>query len=349
MAGFTEEQKQTAIQNIEAYFRDRGNTLIHPVVLDDGNEVRGAENIFNVLSEGKRVRIPGEGNAAPDILRMNKNGRLHTLDTKAQADLVRRVDDRYRNIRQNEMPKGIDQDGNLIVHRADYSKVSQAKDLVSDWKKLKTFYEKNIENIENVKKKGKPNPPTRPKKPSLGFLNSIAYGFVWFFTAGHGDTEAHRQYRQQLDNYPNVLAHFAETTEKIYINDKKKWDEYVENGETRLAEYKEGLKRATEKYAEVSAAYTDAKNVYTDALKGNDVGDVTTYRGKLEVELEGVADLQKEGRITRNNIFAHTWLKEAENREPMGLDEMLTAVNAKKKELENQAKAESQGPQMSKS
>ena len=86
----------------------------------------------------------------------------------------------------------------------------------------------------------------------------------------------------------------------------------MENGETKLAEYKEGLKRATEKYAEVSAAYTDAKNVYTDELKGNDVGDVTTYRGKLEVELEGVADLQKEGRITRNNIFAHTWLKEAE-------------------------------------
>ena len=39
----------------------------------------------------------------------------------------------------------------------------------------------------------------------------------------------------------------------------------------------------------------------------------------------------------------------AENREPMGLDEMLTAVNAKKKELENQAQAQAEGPQASKS
>ena len=842
MAGFTEKQKQTAIQNIETYFRDRGNTLIHPVVLDDdGNEIRGAENIFNVLSEGKRVRIPGEGNAVPDILRMNKNGRLHTLDAKAQADLVRRVDDRYRNIRQNEMPKGIDQDGNLIVsataieevlvkggtvripgegnepgalytvdpqsteeiskqvteqynapvlaagpvgidedgnpvegaekiaealtqgktiriadrydvgayhtmqlgeaggidmswimpevgikineenqnvqkperpeymdrpdepedltqtvaamvpaelrsyaentwnedskavdefgeplnstdaildalskedpvfvpeenglyrrmvyrdghlwesvepvkvgeylssdemrrvaisrspqqdflkkngftnardlegnvytdqvaileqlekpgaklylyndthsilsvarnedgmvqatapkatadteplffdrypgllpedgdkiltfnkseieravdekgkkygsadqiltalygtdkhlriyktgetvpydvvkknnrfyvtknlgdvkeepfnsigeveppeadpvksflkrewtfdghltpeeqkheeqlkkaqgpayvdtrihfafaldengrmyrdldevsaylrenghkplfiydkdgglpyaveykdgrmlksdgpvcsrnrmrssdayepkksldvddivHRADYSKVSQAKDLVSDWKKRKTFFENNIKEIEKVKKNGKPNPPARPKKPSLGFLNSIAYGFVWLFTAGRGDTEAHREYRERLENYPSMLNYYNTTTLPEYNSKKKAWDEYVENGETRLAEYKEGLKRATEKYAEVSAAYGEAKNVYNAELKGNDVWDVSTYRSKLEVELEGVADLQKEGRITRNNIFAHTWLKEAE-------------------------------------
>ena len=217
---------------------------------------------------------------------------------------------RMRSTDAYEPKKSLDVDD--IVHRANYAKVSQAKDDVSDWKKMKTFYEKNIKNLEKVKKDGKPKPPARPKKPSLGFFNSIGYGFVWLFTAGRGDTKAHREYRERLENYPSMLNYYDTTTLPEYNSKKKAWDEYVENGETRLAEYKEGLKRATEKYTEASSEYAKAKNVYNEELEGNDVIDVSVYRGKLEVKLEGVTDLLKEGKITRNNIFAHTWLKEAE-------------------------------------
>ncbi|MBP5749406.1 MAG: hypothetical protein J6X24_01295, partial [Firmicutes bacterium] len=73
-----------------------------------------------------------------------------------------------------------------------------------------------------------------------------------------------------------------------------------------------GLANANKKLDEVRDKYEAAKNVYNEQLEDNDIVDVNRYRGNLEVRLEGVSDLMKEGKITRNNIFAHTWLKEAE-------------------------------------
>lgn len=39
---------------------------------------------------------------------------------------------------------------------------------------------------------------------------------------------------------------------------------------------------------------------------------VKQYRDHLEVKMEGVSDLLWKGKITEDNLFAHTWLKRAE-------------------------------------
>ena len=129
-----------------------------------------------------------------------KDGRMLRSNDPVSSQNRMRSSDAY------EPKKSLDVDD--IIHRADYSKVSQAKDDVSDWKKLVKFYEQNIKAIEDVKKAGKPKAPTKPKKPSLGFFSSIGYGFVWLFTFGQGDTKAHREYREKLENYPNVLSYY---------------------------------------------------------------------------------------------------------------------------------------------
>ena len=198
-----------------------------------------------------------------------------------------------------------------IIKRADYTKVTQSKDDVSDWKKMQKFYQKNIEQIEFVKNEGKPVEPKKPKKPSLGFWSTLAYWGKLIVTFGRGDTQAHRDYVEALESYPHVLASYPARLEEFKKKDQR-WKEYEANGEARLTEYREGLERAKTKLGEANAKYNDVRDTYNAQLKGNDVGDVRIYRDNLEVKMEGVADLQKEGKITRNNIFAHTWLKEAE-------------------------------------
>ena len=270
---------------------------------ETGHVYRTREEIETALTENRAqlfiYKTDGEAPYAVEL----KDGRLSISDE--------RITPQHRLDEDAYVPKkSLDVDD--IIHRADYSKVEQAKNEVSHWASLKKFYEKNIHSIEYVKNEGKPKPPKKPEKPSLGFFNAIGYGFVWLFTFGKGDTKAHQEYVESLNNYPTSLDYYNTTTLPDYNSKKKNWDAYEKNGEERLADYRKSIPEVEKKLDDARKKQDAAKDVYNEQLRDNDVTEVSSYRSKLEVKLEGVRDLQKEGKITRNNIFANTWLKEAE-------------------------------------
>ena len=270
----------------------------------DGNVYRDLDSAADFLSAKDRNRLfvfDKEGDL-PYAVEM-KDGKMHMSNAPVGSE------NRLYESNAFEPKKSLDVDD--IVKRADYAKLSLAKDDYSDWSKREKYYKKNIRAIELVKNAGQPKPPIKPKKPSLGFFNSIAYGVVWLVTFGKGDTQAHKEYVQDLENYPHVVAAYPKLVDE-FKKKKEKWDDYLENGEKKLTEYRAGLKRVEKKVAEAAENRNKANETYNNELKNNDVEDVRDYREHLEVKLEGVADLQKQGKITRNNIFAHTWLKETE-------------------------------------
>ena len=270
---------------------------------DDGHRYSDLDAVANYLSKnGKRLFIFEKNGEAPFAVQ-REDGDLKISDDRISSQCRLKGSDEF------EPKKSLDVDD--IIHRADYTKVSPLKDAVGDWRKMQKFYNKQIDQIKFVKNEGKPKPPKKPEKPSLGFLDSVAYGFVWFFTFGKGDTKAHREYKQDLESYPARVKAYPGLVAD-YEKRKKRWDEYKETGEAKLSEFRKGLDNANKKLDEANEKYKAALDQYNAELQGNDEADVRRYRNNLEVRLEGAADLQKEGRITRNNIFANTWLKEAE-------------------------------------
>ncbi|MBR5642289.1 MAG: hypothetical protein IKW92_09200 [Firmicutes bacterium] len=292
-------------ENKDVYFPEEAKQFGNEFALAvdaDGNVYRDMDSAAEFLAskDGNRLFVFDKAGNLPYAVQYKDGSMLISNDYISSQNRLRESD-------EYQPKKSLDVDD--IIKRADYSKVSVAKDDVSDWQKMKKFYEKNIHAIEFVKSQGKPNKPKEPKKPSLGFWNTLAYWGKLIITFGQGDTKAHREYLEELEAFPHLQAGYPKRLAEFEEKDKK-WKEYEANGEAKLAEYREGLEKAKQKLDGASAKLNDARDVFNDQLKDNDVMDVNTYRDKLEVKLEGVADLQKQGKITRQNIFANTWMKE---------------------------------------
>lgn len=200
---------------------------------------------------------------------------------------------------------------NDIVTVADKSKVFKLKEKTDDLGKEQLFYEKNIKALKEASKE--PEKVKKPVEPKLGFWGSIAYGLKWVFTFGRGDTEAHRtlparkkRYEQELALYPSKLEEY---NKKLAAH-----REYLKDGEQKVAEFETKLAETKAKRAQAKQERTDAMTAHNEAMRGNDENAVNNYRAKIETKLEGVNDLRNNGKITPQNIFAHTWLKGAECR-----------------------------------
>ena len=267
---------------------------------EEGNEYRDLESVTRFL----------ENNDSKNIFIFDKETGLPYAVNRKDEDMFisdEPVTPEHRLFGSHEYTPKKSLDIDDIIKRPDKGKMIQAKDRVGDWKKLKKFFETNIKSIETVKNAGKPDEPKKPSKPSMGFWNTIAYGFVFLFTAGRGETEAHKQreetYRLRVKNYNERLDE--------YRKKKDKWDDYEKNGEKKLTEFREGLEKAKAKIDENTKLLNDASMEYNKTARDNDSTAVRIYRSNTEVLLQGAADLKKEGRITRNNVFANTWLKQA--------------------------------------
>lgn len=196
-----------------------------------------------------------------------------------------------------------------IVSIADKSKVFELKDKTDDLGREQLFYEKNIKALKEVSKP--PEELKKPVKPTLGFWGSIAYGLTWFFTFGRGDTEAHRTLPSRLKRYEQDLALYPSKLEE-YGKKLAAHKAYLKDGAQKLAEFENKLAETKAKRAQAKKERTEAENAYMNAIRGNDESAVNNYRSRIETRLEGVNDLRINGKITPQNIFAHTWLKEAE-------------------------------------
>ena len=200
---------------------------------------------------------------------------------------------------------------NDIVHVADKSKVFRLKEQTDDLGMEYLFYEKNIKALKKASEK--PEEPQKPKKPTLGFWNSIAYGFTWFFTAGRVETEAHRLLPIKRKRYEEDLALYPSRME-TYRKELKAHKDYLNGGKEKLEEYEKKMAEVKARRDKVKEERTLAEREHAKAMIGNDVGDVKQYRNKLETRMEGVNDYRTKSVVTPQNVFAYTWLKEAECR-----------------------------------
>ena len=198
-----------------------------------------------------------------------------------------------------------------IVQVADKSQVFKLKEQTDDLGKEIKFYEKNIQKLKDASEK--PKAVKKPVKPGLGFWGSIAYGLTWFFTAGRGDTEKHKALPARRKRYQEDLALYPSRVEE-YNKKLKAYQDYQNGGTEKIAEYETKKAAVTAKRTEVKDARTQAEQAHTAAMRGNDEAAVNAYRSKIETRLEGINDLRNRGVITPQNIFAHTWLKQAECR-----------------------------------
>lgn len=267
----------------------------------EGHRYDSLEDVARKLDEdeGQKLFVFSKGGTLPYAVEKDR-GQIYISDEVISAET------KLPETHAFQPKKSLDMDD--IIKRADKSEVFKAKDAVGDWKMLNMFYEKNLKSIEFVKKAGQPSVPTKPTKQPMGFWNSIGYGLTWLFTFGRGDTEAHRE---QTRLYDLSVKSYKENLEE-FKKKQEAWKDYLENGEKKIAEYTEGIERSKKKMEESRKVYNEAGEKFFAASKDNDRYAVIAYQNNTEVLLEGVADLQEKGKITRSNVFANTWLRSAE-------------------------------------
>ena len=274
----------------------------------------GGEFGFALDKEGKRYDTPDE---VAEALMTDNNTRLFVFNKDGESPYA--VENKYGDLRmsndvisaESKLPetKAFEPKKSLeledIIKPVSMREVSKYKDQISDRKKIVKYHEKEISKLEAIKKAGKPKELAKPTRPSMGFWNWVGYGFVKVFTFGRGDTEAHRE-RERL--YELRKKNYAEELPK-WNKKKEAWDAFEKDGETKLADHKQGLEKMNALYQKAHTDYDKAMDAFRKASKGNDANALREYQGHTEVFLDAVVDLQKTGKISTGNIFANTMMK----------------------------------------
>ncbi len=269
---------------------------------------------FAVDKEGKRYDTRYK---AAEALAANNNTRLFIFKKDGESPYA--VENKYGDLRmsndmisaESKLPdtkafvpkKSLELED--IIKPVSMRSVSGYKEVISDRKKIVKYHEKEISKLEAIKKAGKPKELKKPTRPSMGFWNWVGYGFVKFFTLGMGDTAAHKE-RERL--YELRKKDYAEELPK-WNKKKAEWDAFEKDGETKLADHKQGRDHMNELYQQAHADYDNAMDEFRKASKGNDANALREYQGHTEVFLDAVTDLQKTGKISSGNIFANTMMK----------------------------------------
>lgn len=176
--------------------------------------------------------------------------------------------------------------------------------------------------------------------------------------AAEEESKRARNYDVQLQFYNSAQNRFAKDTEeyekkkpeydKALSDLEKKYGMTKEQGEKKMSELKarlEGLKKDKElanKKAERAQDELDSKKQeYNEKINEHTKNRATIeeYRTHTEVRMEGIASLIKNGAITRDNLFANTWLlKSACNgkstKDPEALDAFYKYLASRKAENE---------------
>ncbi len=175
---------------------------------------------------------------------------------------------------------------------------------------LKGTYTKEIERLTKLRNDGEPKKPQQPVRPRLGAWNTFVRGLKKAVTLGFGaETQAYKAYTARKVQYQKDMESLPERQAK-YEALKKEYD----SSDVKLAEAQAGVEKAEKRLGELNEKYRGHTGGVTANEADNSMRDVVQYRNRTEAKLEGVLDLKIKGRITQENIFAHTWLKEAECR-----------------------------------
>ena len=286
----------------------------------DGVRYDGREAIAKQLQKkGSRLFL-FNAYGDPPIAAENRSGKLYVSDDGISST---------HQLPGNFFPPAGSLEIRSIVGGATPEKIKKAND---DYVKAKRTYdegagtyrrkleeyEKKLKDLEKEKPKRKVK---KPVKPEFSLGNKIGRWAFKFITLGFGETNAYKKYQADLARYDRYKIGY-DSSDELYqaelkeFNAKKnkliakKADEELERKELRqqVERTEEYLKRLT------------GEN--PNAAK--DIRKIRDYRDNLEVKLEGAASLVEEGKITRDNIFAHTWMMKAacEGKDPSDPDAM---------------------------
>ena len=202
---------------------------------------------------------------------------------------------------------------------ADYVKAKRAYDEGADtYRKEKEKFEEQLKELEKEKPKRKVK---KPVKPEFSLGNKIGRWAFKFITLGFGETNAYKKYQADLARYDSKMLDYKADDEqfkeqlKAYNAKENKLIEKIADAETELKELHQPVERTEEYLKRLTGENPNA---------AKDIRKIKDYRDNLEVKLEGAANLVEEGKITRNNIFAHTWMMKAacEGKDPSDPDAM---------------------------
>ena len=175
---------------------------------------------------------------------------------------------------------------------------------------LLKHYKDEVERITKIRNDGEPEKPKKPVRPRLGAWNTFVRGLKKAVTLGFGaETQAYKAYTARKEQYRKDLESFPER-QASYDARKKEYD----SSDVKLAEATAGKEKAEKRLRDLSEQYRGHTGGVSADDAENSKHSVVQYRNRTEAKLEGVLDLKNRGKITPDNIFAQTWLKEAECR-----------------------------------
>ncbi|MBO6157868.1 MAG: hypothetical protein J6P72_01245 [Firmicutes bacterium] len=257
----------------------------------------------------EQARIPGkrlfifDDTKEPPYAVENKNGDLYKSNDRISSRCI------LPDTQSFDPKKSLKVDD--IIKIADARENNLLKEKWDDTGKFLKFYKDNIEHIQQVKSKNRPVKPNPPKKPGLGFFGGLWLGITKVVTLGFGDTARHKNLPAKRKEYEKEMKSYENRLEK-YKKEADEYDDIQKNGDQKLKTYEEGLKKTNQKLKVLREQKSQAEKNYTAQLSANSSMHVKQYRDHLEVKMEGVSDLLRKGKITEDNLFAHTWLKRAE-------------------------------------
>ena len=277
-----------------------GTSLEIDFALDDkGNLYDSAEKIAEELdkSEGKTLFIFDKSGELPYAVR-KKEGEYYKSSDRIGTQSI------LPETLSFKPKKSLDPD--VLGDRTDataYWDYNTQKDRAGE---LLKYYQGEVTRLSKLKKQIPSKPPKEPVKPKLGGWNTFVRRLKKIVTFGRGEeTAAYQKYLQAKKKYQADMKSFPE---------RKKNYENREETARLFAEAEAGVSKAEKKLATIKAELDKASAGLDADHAEHSKQSVVAYRKRTEARLEGVLDLKATGRITPENIFAHTWLKEAECR-----------------------------------
>lgn len=269
---------------------------------EQGRLYRGADKITELLSkpEDRTLYIFDDSGEQPYAVQ-KKDGMYYRSDERIST---RRI---MPDSRSFEAKKSLNV--NDIVKVSEKRRVFELKQQTDNLGRSIEFYKNNIAALK--KASVKPDALKKPVRPRLGFWNTIAYRVKRFITGG--ETEAHKVHRARLKLYEQDVALYP-LRKKEHEAEVKNHNDFLNGGAEKLADYEQKLQQTRQKREQVKAERAQAEQAHRNAMQDNDSAAVNAYRSRIETRLEGVNDLRNKGFVTPQNIFAYTWLKEAECR-----------------------------------
>ena len=272
---------------------------------DNGNQYTDPDRIQAELSKKGRRLFLFDPDGEPPYALENRKGVIYCSDQRISS--------------HNQLP------GTVFIPAGSLktdviiggSSPKRVKEVNEKYKKANQEYEvaaatngywKLKAQLEELKKnEPKPKEKKPGKKPEFSWGSRIRRWAYKIITLGQGETNAYRKYQADLAKYNERDKRYNDALEKIkpaqeeYLKEKTKLENELKEVEEKISPQREALEQAEQNMNRIVKGHIKDRS--------NGAQKVRDYRDNLEVKMEGIADLNKKGRIDRENIFANTWLK----------------------------------------